>query len=258
MPRGRLVPLSPLVPLFLVSWAAAQQGGGPGCAVLLEQSNVQLDAMRRHAESIDVSLQGLNASLRDAERRNAVQTETIERLEAELQELRLQQAERGAAAVRRFFVDLDRALAPSAVYQTLPDRVVIASDPVFVFGRAELGAEGRDRLAPLVEALGRQVETLPDDAGWRLVVQGHSDSRPLRTNPRFRDNWELSAARAIEVVGLLREAGFPSVRLVATAYASTRLRDPGDSAAAHRRNRRVELHLVFDPPPGPAEAGTDG
>lgn len=237
-----------LVP-FGVAVVVAQDGVDAPCAMLLEQSNVQLDLMRRHAESIDVSLQGLNASLRDAERRNAVQTATIERLETELRELRESPALRGSAATAPFFDGLRRSLAPSVIYEVLPDRVVIASDPVFVFGRAELGAEGRDRLAPLVEALDRQRSELPRDAQWRLVVEGHSDSRPLRANPRFANNWALSAARAIEVVELLRRAGLPAERLLAVAYASTRPRDPGDDTAAHRRNRRVELRLSFDAGP---------
>lgn len=43
----------------------------------------------------------------------------------------------------------------------------------------------------------------------------------------------------------LVERGLPEDRLSAVGLADTQLRDPGDSSAAHRRNRRIELHLVF-------------
>ena len=50
------------------------------CEALIEQSNTQLEAMRRHAASIQESLQDLNEALIRAERRNAEQTREIERL----------------------------------------------------------------------------------------------------------------------------------------------------------------------------------
>ena len=47
------------------------------CETLIEQSNAQLEAMRRHALSIQESLQGLNDALRRAEQRNQAQTRVI-------------------------------------------------------------------------------------------------------------------------------------------------------------------------------------
>jgi flagellar motor protein MotB len=42
----------------------------------------------------------------------------------------------------------------------------------------------------------------------------------------------------------LVDRGLPEERLSAVGLADTELRDPGDSSAAHRRNRRIEIHLV--------------
>jgi chemotaxis protein MotB len=217
------------------------------CAALIERSNSQLDAMRRHAESIDDSLQQLSAALRQADQRNLEQTRRIEQLQVELRDQRRQ----GPAAQRQlredFFRAARRLLRPSSLFEILPDRIIVASDPVFIFGKGEIGAEGRDRLAPLADTLRELVAHLPAEDRWRLVVEGHSDSRPLRSNRRFASNWELSAARAVGVVRFLAERQLPEPRLAAVGLSSTRLRDPGDSAASHRRNRRIEVHLVFDP-----------
>jgi chemotaxis protein MotB len=231
------------LPLLFVAWSGPLSAQAP-CEVLIEQSNRQLEAMGRHAEAIEDSLRRLNAALLRAEQRNLEQTRQIERLEAELRahgggdpaEHRRLQAE--------FFAALRDSLPPSALYEVLPDRLVVANDPVFIFGKGEIGAEGQDRLAALADTLGRLVVRLPADRAWRLRIEGHSDSRPLRANRRFPSNWELSAARAVSMLRFLVDRGLPEERLSAVGLADTELRDPGDSSAAHRRNRRIEIHLV--------------
>jgi chemotaxis protein MotB len=223
------------------------------CAGLIAEGDAQLDAMRRYVESFDASLEQLKQNLRAAEQRNVDQTRQIEALQAELRA----QRERGPGAreaLRRdFFRAARRSLPPSALYEILPDRIIVASDPVFIFGKGELGAEGRDRLRPLAERLRALVGQLPDQAPWRLVVEGHSDVRPLRANPRFETNWELSAARAVSMLRFLADSGLPPERLAAVGLASTRVRDPGDSTASHRRNRRIELRLGFEQGAGGAD-----
>ncbi len=237
--RGSLAAL----PLLLFAWSGPLLAQAP-CEALIEQSNRQLEAMGRHAEAIEDSLRRLNEALLRAEQRNLEQTRQIERLEDELRahgggdpaEHRRLQAE--------FFTALRDALPPSALYEVLPDRLVVANDPVFIFGKGEIGAEGQDRLAALADTLGGLVARLPSDRAWRLRIEGHSDSRPLRANRRFPSNWELSAARAVSMLRFLVDRGLPEERLSAVGLADTELRDPGDSSAAHRRNRRIEIHLV--------------
>lgn len=215
------------------------------CEILIEQSNAQLDAMRRHTESIQESVQRLNEALIQAEQRNAEQTRQIERLEAELRAQRARGPEQFEHQQREFFRALRRQLPVSSLYEVLPDRLIVANDPVFVFGTGELGAEGQERLAHLVDTLRGLVSQLPPESPWRLRIEGHSDSRLLRSNRRFASNWELSSARAVSMLKFLVERGLPEDRLSAVGLADTQLRDPGDSSAAHRRNRRIELHLVF-------------
>lgn len=226
----------------------AGAGAAEPCAQLIEQSNSQLDAMRRHAASIQDSLERLSDALLQAERRNAEQTRHIERLEAELRAQRALDPGEHERQRRDFFRALRRKLPLSTLYEVLPDRLIIASDPVFIFGKGELGAEGQDRLTPVVDTLRELVAGIPGEYPWRLRIEGHSDSRPLRANPRFESNWELSAARSVSMLRLLVARGLPEDRLSAVGLADTRLRDPGDSKAAHRRNRRIEIHLIYGLP----------
>jgi chemotaxis protein MotB len=216
------------------------------CEALIEQSNAQLDAMRRHAAAIEDSLKRLSDALLKAEQRNAAQTREIERLQMQLQAQRPHDPQQQALQQGAFFSALGDQLPVSALYEVLPDRLVIASDPVFIFGKGELGAEGQDRLTPLADTLRSLVAELPRRFPWRLRIEGHSDSRPLRSNPHFESNWGLSAARALGLLRFFVAQGLPEDRMSAVGLADTRLRAPGDDKAAHRRNRRIELHLVYE------------
>lgn len=220
------------------------------CETLIEQGNAQLEVMRRHAAAFEDNLRALNEALREAQLRNAEQARQIESLEAELRTLRARDPGGHEKQRREFFQALRRQLPVSTLYEVQPDRLVIPADPVFIFGKGELGAEGQERLAPLVATLRGLVERLPADLPWRLRIEGHSDSRPLRSNRRFASNWELSAARALSLLRYLASSGLPEDRLSAVGLADTRLRDPGDSKAAHRRNRRIEIHLAYPAPTG--------
>ncbi|MCB1803366.1 MAG: OmpA family protein, partial [Gammaproteobacteria bacterium] len=215
------------------------------CAALIEQGNAQIDALQRHAQAIEDSLRQLNEALAQAEARNAQQTRQIEQLEAELRAQRAGDPNEHENQRREFFRALRRQLPPSALYEVLPERLIIETDAVYVFGTGEIGAEGQDRLAAVADTLRHLVAQLPPAYPWRLRIEGHSDSRPLRSSHRFASNWELSSARAVNMLKYLVAQGLPEDRLSAVGMAATDLRDPGDSSAAHRRNRRIEISLVY-------------
>ncbi len=227
--------------LALASSAPAEQP----CEALIEQSNSQLQAMRQHAAAIEESLQTLSDALLRAERRNAEQTQQIERLEAELRAQRAVNPKEHERQRREFFRELRRQLPVSALYEVLPERLIVASDPVFIFGKGEIGGEGQDRLTPLADVMRGLIAQMPPEFPWRLRIEGHSDSRPLRSNPRFDSNWELSSARAVSMLQFLVAQGLPEERLSAVGLADTNLRDPGSSKASHRRNLRHEVHLIY-------------
>jgi chemotaxis protein MotB len=77
-----------------------------------------------------------------------------------------------------------------------------------------------------------------------LRVDGHTDDRPLSGAGRFRDNWELSASRAISVVKFLIANGVPANRLVAAGFGEYQPLDETGTQEARDRNRRIELKLT--------------
>jgi chemotaxis protein MotB len=90
----------------------------------------------------------------------------------------------------------------------LPEAVLFES------GRADVTRQGKellDRLATVLHAI----------EGREFQVAGHTDNVPIRTW-RYKSNWDLSAARAVNVTRYLIERGVAAARLSAAGYADTR------------------------------------
>ncbi len=80
----------------------------------------------------------------------------------------------------------------------------------------------------------------------QLVVEGHTDDVPTNGGA-FPTNWELSTARAVNVLRFLSELGdVPAVRLSASGHAETRPLAVNNSAENRAINRRVELIVIVD------------
>jgi chemotaxis protein MotB len=95
---------------------------------------------------------------------------------------------------------------------------------------------------PILEKLAQVLSKLPNP----LRLEGHTDSVPIN-NSRFHDNWELSAARSIAMLRLLRERfAIESGRMAIVGYADTNASEPETTPEARARNRRVDVVVVSD------------
>ncbi|HYP06931.1 MAG TPA: flagellar motor protein MotB [Bryobacteraceae bacterium] len=75
-------------------------------------------------------------------------------------------------------------------------------------------------------------------------LEGHTDSRPVH-NGRFRSNWELSAARSIAVLEILRDQfGIQEGRMAVVGYSDTLATDSNDTEEGRARNRRVDMTIL--------------
>jgi chemotaxis protein MotB len=121
--------------------------------------------------------------------------------------------------------------------------VVDVSDTVlFAIGEAELSERGQKVLTRLAESL----EALPDEAVFQ--VGGHTDNQPIKSEEvkaKFPTNWELSAARATNVVRFLEEtAGIPGKRLIAAGFSEFRPVSSNKKPKGRAKNRRIEIALL--------------
>ena len=108
----------------------------------------------------------------------------------------------------------------------LPGRIL------FDLGEAELKPEARKILDKLVPAL--------KEYQYQVRVEGHTDNLPIHTE-RFPSNWELSAARAINVVKYMEKKGVNRQLLSAVGYGEYRPLFPNNTPQGRTRNRRVEI-----------------
>lgn len=88
-----------------------------------------------------------------------------------------------------------------------------------------------------------------------LIVEGHTDNLPIK-NDLYLSNWELSSARATNVVEfLIKNAGLPAGQLAATGFGEHRPIATNDTAEHRRKNRRV-VFLVKSSPSAGAKAAS--
>lgn len=117
---------------------------------------------------------------------------------------------------------------------------------LFDSGEASLSPRGAEVLARLGTVLAK-VENRS------ILVSGHTDDAPpsQRLAATYPTNWELSVARAVNVVRFLSEkASVPQSRLVAAGHADTKPVASNSTPKGRARNRRIEILLIPDLPAG--------
>ena len=142
-----------------------------------------------------------------------------------------------------FFGRLRDILKDRSDIRIVGDRFVFQSEVLFDIGSAKIGPEGERQLLELSTALRELSDEIPTDIDWVLQVSGHTDDLPINT-PLYKDNWDLSSARAISVVRYLILAGVDPDRLSASGFGEFQPIDTSDSDAARARNRRIEMKLT--------------
>jgi len=143
-----------------------------------------------------------------------------------------------------FFGRLREILSDRENIRIVGDRFVFQSEVLFPTGSEQINEAGQVEMKKLADAIIELQREIPPEINWVLRVDGHTDDRPLSGAGRYRDNWELSSARATSVVKFLIANGVPANRLVAAGFGEFQPLDPADSDAARNRNRRIELKLT--------------
>ena len=123
------------------------------------------------------------------------------------------------------------------------DRFVFQSEILFASGRTDINERGKKELDKFVRIYMEMASKIPQDLALVILVQGHTDDVPVRTS-RFRSNWELSSARALQVVRYLISAGVPPQRVGASALGEFQPVEEGSTPEVRRRNRRIEIKIT--------------
>ncbi|NMA56546.1 MAG: flagellar motor protein MotB [Treponema sp.] len=117
--------------------------------------------------------------------------------------------------------------------------ITLASDSFFKKGSADLNIEEtRDTLLRISQFLS-SVEL----EGRRYRIEGHTDYE-VADLEQWPSNWELSVARAVNVLHYLSDFGSDEERFSVAGYADTRPKYSNDTEEARAYNRRVDIIIL--------------
>ena len=117
--------------------------------------------------------------------------------------------------------------------------IEISGDVLFPSGEVRLSQKGKETLKKLKDFLIMH----PNE---KISIVGHTDDVPPAPGSRFKDNWEISALRALSVLRYLVSLGLNPDRMMATGLADTKPLVPNTSPENRAKNRRVEIILERD------------
>lgn len=138
-------------------------------------------------------------------------------------------------AMEQMAGELEEQNVEGLTVQQFGDRLVLRVDSGLLFdlGKATLRPEATPVMQRIAKALA--------GVDGNVRVEGHTCNLPVTPGLGFRDNWDLSAARALTVVEALVAQGIRPERLGALACGEYRPLAPNDSEEHRRKNRRVEF-----------------
>jgi len=136
-------------------------------------------------------------------------------------------------------VRADEKLRSQGLDSRLEKRGLVISLP-----QAILFPSGEDHVLPAAFPIVSQIADVLNSVPNRVALVGHSDSIPIH-NKRFQNNWELSAARSVNLLEVLSSRyGIPESRLSIQSYGANDPKDSNDTEAGRAENRRVEILLL--------------
>ncbi len=165
---------------------------------------------------------------------------TLDDAKLRLEELRRQKlaAEQRAATFRNLMEKLRAMIDAGQLKVVLRDGrmlIQLESDVLFDSGKTSLKPAGEAALAKLAPVLAGITDR-------KYLVAGHTDDVPIKT-ARFPSNWELSTARAVEVVRFLIANGMKAQQVAAAGYGEFDPVAPNDTPEHRTQNRRIEIVL---------------
>jgi len=187
-----------------------------------ERDALQLekDTLQRSHAALQARVSELTAKAEKAEQlEKATQTyqDLTKKLEKEIQEGQVQITE-----------------MKNRLTMTMVDKILFPS------GKTEISKAGQ-------QVLDKVVSILKEVKDKRIQVEGHTDNVPIVSDlkNRYPTNWELSTARATEVVRYLQEHGKLDPQLLsATGYGEFQPVASNDTDEGRHKNRRIEIVLL--------------
>jgi chemotaxis protein MotB len=166
------------------------------------------------------------------------QRTTLEQQKTALETSSRQQQQQYDALVQGLSKEVEKGQLQVKQYKNML-AVDLAEQIFFDSGRATLKAGGKEVLKKVAEALKGYDNKI-------IRVVGHTDNVPVAKSLQatYPSNWELSVARATNVVRFLQDSGIPPERLIPSGRGEYDPVASNDTPEGRQKNRRIEIMLI--------------
>lgn len=204
----------------------------------LEQDNATLKQQLTAHEQQVGSLEQQKTAIQQQVGSLVQQNMTLEQQKAALLAATQQRQQQYDALVQSLSKEVAQGQLQVRQYQNMLT-VDLAEQIFFDSGRAKLKPGGKEVLKKVGDALKGYDNKI-------IRVVGHTDNVPVAKalQGTFPTNWELSVARATNVVRYLQEVGIPPERMVASGRAEYDPVASNDTPEGRQKNRRIEIMLI--------------
>jgi len=203
----------------------------------------QVEILSNQIDTLQKEIALLNSALEASESQALIKDLEIEVLGEKLNKALTSKVFELQKYRSEFFGKLQSILGDRKDIKIVGDRFIFESELLFDSASADLQLSGKEKLSEIGLTLKETTNDIPSDIDWIIMVEGHTDKKPIQTT-RYPSNWELSSARANTVLKLLLDLGFPPNRLASAGYGEFYPISNGETESDLQQNRRIELKLT--------------
>ncbi|MDD2850276.1 MAG: OmpA family protein [Desulfuromonadaceae bacterium] len=207
-------------------------------AVLTADKKQLEDILKAKSDTLSKNINEMRQQVADLRSENGRLSDEI----VELQKAKEEKVKEVSGTYEQLLANMKNEISQGQVtISELKGKLTVNMEAAILFdsGRADIKPEG-------MEILDKLVDTLKSAKDKAIRIEGHTDAVQIsgvlaRT---FATNWELSAARAINVTKFLQQQGIDPQYLSAAAFAEHKPVADNSSKEGRARNRRIEITLV--------------
>ena len=204
------------------------------CTTLVEKLRGDKSALQDENASVTSDLKALSSASKMTIAEQANRLKTLQNMMQAQKDVMSRLKNSISDALMKYKTDeLSVQIKDGSVYVSLQEKLLFKS--------------GSDVVNPQgVAALKSLALVLNSTKDINVMIEGHTDNVPIRTK-LFKDNWDLSTARATSIVRILtRENGFDSRRITASGKGEFHPLKANDTVDQRADNRRTEIILSPD------------
>ncbi|MCF3946202.1 peptidoglycan -binding protein [Acidiphilium sp. AL] len=247
--QDELASMASLVRATKAKNAALETAQAANATQLAGQVKLNATALRevslldQQIAALRLQLATLAAALNAAQQKDQAQHVQIADLGRRLNEALARKVQKLQLYRSEFFGELRKALTGEKNIKIVGDRFVFESAVLFPSDSARLSGAGKQEIAAVAKAIEKIAPKIPPHLNWVLSVAGYADKEAIKGG-RYKNNFDLSAARALSVLHLLIADGVPKNRVIASAFGSNHPIAAGNAPNDLAKNRRIEFRLT--------------